>query len=70
MAGNLPGAATFERVAAVNRKPQFTSETLAFMCESRFVLRPRDAALKTTQLEHDYWECWKTLEKKFRPDQG
>ena len=69
MSGHGPDAATFDRASSASLQPQFVDDTLAFMFESRFVLRSTEAALKAPQLQHDYWECWKTIEKKFRPDQ-
>ncbi|GAC1435427.1 MAG: homogentisate 1,2-dioxygenase [Thermoanaerobaculia bacterium] len=68
MSGHGPDAATYDRASSANLEPQFTADTLAFMFESRFVLRPAAGALKAPQLQRDYWECWKTLEKHFRPD--
>jgi len=64
-----PDAEAFERASLAALAPHKLDHTLAFMFESRFVLRPTEAALKAPQLQRDYWECWKTIEKKFRPDQ-
>jgi homogentisate 1,2-dioxygenase len=69
MSAHGPDSATFERASTSNLQPQFLGDTLAFMFETRFVLRPTAAALKAPQLQRDYWECWRDLKKNFRPDQ-
>lgn len=69
MSGHGPDAATYERASNAKLEPQFVGDTLAFMFESRFVLRPSEVAMNAPQLQRDYWECWKTLEKNFRPGQ-
>ncbi len=69
MSGHGPDATTYERASAADLKPQFLADTLAFMFESRFVLRPSQPAMDTPQLQRDYYCCWKDLRKNFRPDQ-
>ena len=39
-------------------KPQKLDDTLAFMFESRWVLRPTDHAMDGGQLQNDYDSCW------------
>jgi homogentisate 1,2-dioxygenase len=39
--------------------------TLAFMFESRFIMRPTIGALKNG-LQKDYYKCWQDLPKMFR----
>ena len=43
MSAHGPDAATYERASSANLEPQFIGDTLAFMFETRFVLRPTDA---------------------------
>ena len=50
-------------------QPQRAEDTLAFMFESRYILRPTALALESAQLQHDYFECWQGLKKNFNPDQ-
>lgn len=70
MSGHGPDAPTFERASSASLEPQFIADTLAFMFETRFVLRPTRYAMDCPQLQGDYYECWQGLKKNFRPDQG
>jgi homogentisate 1,2-dioxygenase len=65
MAGHGPDAATFERAVAAELRPQRLDNTLAFMFESRYVIRPTRFALQSPLLQHDYRECWDGLAKHF-----
>ncbi len=69
MSAHGPDAATFERASSAKLEPQRIDDTLAFMFESRFVLRPTRFALEAPQLQRDYYRCWQGLDKHFRPDQ-
>jgi homogentisate 1,2-dioxygenase len=67
MTGHGPDAATFEKaVAADLAKPQYLRDTLAFMFETRHVLRPTRFALECGELQADYFRCWQGLAKHFR----
>ncbi|HUP45816.1 MAG TPA: homogentisate 1,2-dioxygenase [Thermoanaerobaculia bacterium] len=68
MSAHGPDAATFERASKGKLEPQRLEGTLAFMFETRFVLRPTALALESPQLQRDYHDCWKGLKKKFHPD--
>ncbi len=70
MSGHGPDATTYERASTADLKPQFLSDTLAFMFETRFVLRPSALAMDAPQLQRDYHRCWQDLRKNFRPDQA
>jgi homogentisate 1,2-dioxygenase len=67
MSAHGPDAATFDRASAAQLEPQFLGDTLAFMFESRFVLRPTQFALDAPQLQREYWTCWQGLQKHFSP---
>ncbi len=69
MSAHGPDAATFERASSAKLEPQLLGDTLAFMFETRFVLRPSSIAISTPLLQRDYYECWQDLKKNFRPDQ-
>lgn len=69
MSGHGPDAATFDRASSAKLEPQYQDDGLAFMFESRFVLRPTQLALDAPQRQRDYLECWRGLRKHFRPDQ-
>lgn len=66
MSGHGPDAATYEKASTGELKPQFLSDTLAFMFETRFVCHPTKYALTTAQLQHEYYTCWQGLKKNFR----
>lgn len=65
MSGHGPDAATFERASAVELAPHRIDNTLAFMFESRYVIRPTRFALDAPQLQKNYLECWHGLKKNF-----
>jgi homogentisate 1,2-dioxygenase len=41
-------------------------DTMAFMFETRFVCQPTKFALESAQLDHQYFEVWQGLRKKFK----
>jgi homogentisate 1,2-dioxygenase len=61
-----PDRATFERAVAADLKPQRIADTLAFMFETRLVVRPTRFALDTAALQQDYDACWAGFEKMFK----
>ena len=65
MSGHGPDAATFEKASSVALEPQKIENTLAFMFESRYVIRPTRFALETPQRQKDYLDCWRGLTKHF-----
>ena len=68
MSGHGPDAATFDKASHAELKPQKIENTLAFMFESRFVIRPTRFAMETPALQADYFECWQGLKKNFRDE--
>ena len=68
MSGHGPDAESFEKASNADLKPQFLSDTLAFMFETRFVCRPTKYAMDTAELQHEYFECWQGLKKHFDPN--
>lgn len=66
MSGHGPDAETFERATAAELKPQYLDNTLAFMFETQLVVRPTEFAMKTSILQHEYYECWQGLKKHFQ----
>lgn len=65
MAGHGPDAETFERASAADLKPVYLANTLAFMFETQLVVRPTEFAMKARILQHEYFECWQGLKKRF-----
>ncbi len=70
MAGHGPDAETFERATAAELKPHFLDNTLAFMFETQLVLRPTKWAMETLILQHEYYECWQGLKRRFTPPES
>ena len=68
MTGHGPDAATFEKASAADTsRPDYLEGTMAFMFETRAVIRPTDQALASAQLQQDYPDCWMGLRKQFTP---
>lgn len=68
MSGHGPDAATFETASrADTTRPHRIADTLAFMVETRTVIRPTRFALESPQLQNDYAQCWHDLRKNFDP---
>ena len=66
MSGHGPDAATFERASTVELEPHRIDGTLAFMFESRYLIRPTRLALEAPQRQRDYQDCWRGLAKHYR----
>ncbi len=67
MSGHGPDAETFEKASNAELGPQRIDETMAFMFETRFAVRPTKFALETDLRQPDYYECWQGLKKNFDP---
>jgi len=65
MSGHGPDEPTFAQASDADLEPRFLGDTLAFMFETRFILRPTKLALDCAQLQRDYWKCWQGLSKNF-----
>jgi homogentisate 1,2-dioxygenase len=65
-AAHGPDRATFERASNAELAPQKIADTLAFMFETRLVIRPSEFALKTDALQRDYDACWSGFESRFQ----
>lgn len=68
MSGHGPDAETFEKASTADTsKPHHITDTMAFMFETRNVLRPTRHALQSPQLQKDYHRAWQGLKKHFTP---
>jgi homogentisate 1,2-dioxygenase len=66
MSGHGPDAASFDKASAADTaKPDHIVDTMAFMFETRAVIRPTRQALESPQLQRDYQDCWRGLRKRF-----
>ena len=68
MSGHGPDAASYEKaLASDTTKPLHVTDTMAFMFETRAVIRPTKQALEAKELQGDYYECWQGIKKHFDP---
>ncbi len=68
MSGHGPDAVSFEKATNADVSvPDHIVDTMAFMFETRLVIRPTRQALESPQLQSDYHECWQGLRKHFDP---
>jgi homogentisate 1,2-dioxygenase len=68
MSGHGPDAASFEKASNADvSHPDHIVGTMAFMFETRKVIRPTRQALASPALQSDYYECWRGLKKHFTP---
>lgn len=66
MSGHGPDAATFDKASSADlSKPDVIEDTMAFMFETRAVLRPTLQALDADHRQRDYQACWTGLRKHF-----
>ncbi len=65
--GHGPDAVTFEKASNSDlSKPDVLTDTMAFMFETRAVIKPTQQALQCGELQKDYWQCWQGLKKNFK----
>ncbi|MBS0315940.1 MAG: homogentisate 1,2-dioxygenase [Proteobacteria bacterium] len=70
MTGHGPDAETFEKASAIDTtKPQYVTDTMAFMFETPAVIHPTRFALESPQRQRGYYKCWQGLAKHFNPNQ-
>lgn len=68
MTGHGPDAATFEKASGADlSQPDVITDTMAFMFETRWVLRPTAQAVAAAHRQRDYQACWAGLQKHFAP---
>ncbi len=65
MSPHGPDAEGFEKATNASNEPLKLKDTLAFMFESRYIIRPTQFAMDSPSLQTDYQDCWKGLKKKF-----
>ena len=63
MAGHGPDRASYEKAIAADLKPHKIEGTMAFMFESRWVIRPTRWATETPLCQLDYDDCWADFNK-------
>lgn len=66
MTGHGPDAATFDKASNADlSKPDVITGTMAFMFESRMVIRPTSQAIAAGHRQRDYQGCWAGLRRNF-----
>ncbi|MGH7039206.1 MAG: homogentisate 1,2-dioxygenase [Stellaceae bacterium] len=65
MAAHGPDRETHARASTEALAPRRIADTLAFMFETRCVIRPTRFALETPALQQDYDACWAGFDKRF-----
>lgn len=66
MSGHGPDAATFDKASNADlSKPDVIKDTMAFMFETRAVIRPAQQAMDAAHRQRDYQDCWAGLKKHF-----
>jgi homogentisate 1,2-dioxygenase len=69
MSGHGPDAETFEKASRADTSaPNKVGDTMAFMFETRTVIKPTRFALETSQLQSEYFQCWQNLKKHFHQE--
>ncbi len=70
MTGHGPDAQTFDKASAADLSlPDVIRDSMAFMFETRCVLRPTAHAMQSPELQGDYYRCWQDLRKNFNAGQ-
>lgn len=67
MAGHGPDQASYDKAIAATLQPHKIEGTMAFMFESRWVIRPTRWASETPLCQLDYDDCWSGFEKAKLP---
>jgi homogentisate 1,2-dioxygenase len=58
MSGHGPDVASWEAASKAELKPHKIDGTMAFMFETRWVMRPTRWALETPSVQEDYDDVW------------
>ncbi|MGB7069572.1 MAG: homogentisate 1,2-dioxygenase [Pyrinomonadaceae bacterium] len=66
MSAHGPDLDAFEKASSADLAPQKISGTMAFMFESRYIIRPTKFAMEASQLQREYFEVWQRLKKNFK----
>lgn len=67
MSGHGPDKASYESAVAASLAPHKIENTMAFMFESRWVIRPTRFAVETPLAQPDYDDCWADFTKAELP---
>ena len=71
MIGHGPDGATFEKASQIDTsQPNKVKDTMAFMFETRDIIKPTRFALSSPTLQKNYYQCWMDIKKHFNPEQA
>jgi len=68
MSAHGPDAATFDKASNATLTPHYFCGGLAFMFETKYILRVTPNAQRSEQRQQDYFRCWQGMPKPFTPD--
>jgi len=66
MSAHGPDQDAFDKASNAELKPQKLGGTMAFMFESRYIIRPTRFAMECPQLQREYNDVWQGLRKNFK----
>ena len=66
MSAHGPDQDAFDKASNADLKPQKLEGTMAFMFESRYIIRPTKFAMDCAELQHEYSDVWQGLKKNFK----
>jgi homogentisate 1,2-dioxygenase len=67
MSGHGPDRASYEKAVSAPLAPHRIEESMAFMFESRHVIRPTRFAVESPLCQRDYDRCWSDFQKAQLP---
>ena len=67
MSPHGPDSATFERATNAELMPQKIEDTMAFMFESKYIMRTTKFAMDSKAYQKDYHDVWQDMPRKFDP---
>ncbi|MFN3700720.1 MAG: homogentisate 1,2-dioxygenase [Alphaproteobacteria bacterium] len=65
MSAHGPDSGTFIKASEAELKPHYLDSGLAFMFESKYIMRPTKAAMTSKALQKTYHDVWKDMPKNF-----
>jgi homogentisate 1,2-dioxygenase len=65
LAPHGPDAASYEKASTAPLAPHKIDDTLAFMFETRFALKPTSFAMQAAERQRDYHRTWDDLAVRF-----
>ena len=61
-----PDAGAFQKASEAKLAPEQLVDTMSFMFESRYLMRPTQQAMHALERQSDYWKCWQDLKGQFQ----